>query len=73
MMIDRLTDRPANWEYWNKRSPLSIDQCIYLTIGVEPGAPLSKKKQAKYDEILEKAKKAQADGSFPKPVAQAKQ
>lgn len=59
------TNQPANWEYWNQLELLTVEQCVYLTLGVEPGTPLSKKKQAKYDEILEMAQKAKADGSLP--------
>lgn len=63
------TNQPANWKYWNQQHVLTVDQCIYLTLGIEPGAPLSKKKQAKYNEISIKVSKAQADGSFPGLVA----
>jgi len=55
---------PANYDHWNKFSTLTIDQCIYLTLGIEPGSPLTKKQQKRFDIIRAKAKKAVASGEL---------
>jgi len=55
---------PANYNHWNLAEKLTLNQCVYLTLGIEPGSPLTKKQQNQFNRMHKKARKAIANGEL---------
>ncbi len=62
---DPLRSKRPEWSLWNKMPVLSITECVFLLINVEPKTYLSDAAKQRYDRLSRLAQSYQAIGELP--------
>jgi len=60
-----IRSKRPDWTLWNKMAALSINECVFLLINVEPNTYLDHSKQKQYDRLIRLVRSYEAAGGLP--------